>query len=193
MTSEPTPAPNAEPTVLKLPFPLQDGEEILRLTRRHWWFLWPMTILLSLILLVPVIGAWFILDRIGIRADLGFVWWIIVALWVVYWLIRLVFNWYRYHHDLWVITNQRIIDSQKRHPFDMRVSTADLLNVQDISVDKSGLTPTILNYGSVVCDTAGTGTSDFIIAGVPHPEEVQLLVDRERDRERDRVRGVDSL
>jgi hypothetical protein len=128
-----------------------------------------------------------------VRDDLGILWWIAVALWLLYWGVRAFFNWYRYRHDIWVVTNQRIVDVFKPHPLSLKVATADLVNVQDISVQKSGITPTILNYGSVVCETAGSGDSDFIISGVSHPETVQLLIDRERDRERSRVRGVDTV
>ena len=193
MSTAPTPASPTETPTIKLPFPLQDNERILALHRRHWWFLWPMTALLTLLALGPLLAAWIVLDAIGIRDDLGIFWWIAVLLWLLYWGVRLIFNWYRYHHDIWVVTNQRIVDSMKKHPFSLRVATADLVNVQDISVVKSGLTPTILNYGSVVCETAGGGDSDFIIAGIPHPESVQLLIDNERDRERNRIRGVEGL
>lgn len=183
MSAQPAPVP------IRLPFPLQDGETIIELRRRHWWFLWPMTALLVVLCVVPLAVAWWVLDEIGVRDDLGIFWWLLVLVWLVYWGVRLVFNWYRYHHDIWVITNNRLIDSIKRHPFHLAVSTADLVNVQDIRVDKSGLTPTILNYGSVICETAGSGSSDFVIAGIPHPESMQLLIDRERDRERGRVVG----
>lgn len=187
MTTQPQPQP--EPEVIRLPFPLQDGERVLRLCRRHWWFLWPMTVLLTLLAIVPLVVAWVVLDAIGIRDDLDIFWWVIVLVWLVYWGIRLIFNWYRYHHDIWLVTNQRLIDSFKKHPFSLRVATADLVNVQDISVDKSGITPTILNYGSVVCETAGSAGSKFVIAGISHPEAIQLLIDKERDAERARVRG----
>jgi hypothetical protein len=29
----------------------------------------------------------------------------------------------------------------------------------------------------------------FLISGIPHPEEVQLLIDKERDRERGKYTG----
>jgi len=41
----------------------------------------------------------------------------------------------------------------------------------------------VLNYGDIVCETAADG-GDFVLAGIPRPQGVQLLVDRERDRER---------
>jgi hypothetical protein len=167
-----------------LPFPLQDAEQVLVLCRRHWWFLWPRTIILALFALVPLVLAFWLLEAVGARDDLGIFFWIVAALWLAYWAVRLFLNWYRYRHDIWVVTNQRLIDSYKSHPFNLRVSTADLVNLQDISLEKKGIVPTMLNFGDVVCETAGSERAPFTIAGIPRPEAIQLLIDRERDRER---------
>jgi hypothetical protein len=59
-----------------------------------------------------------------------------------------------------------------------------------MSVVKSGITPTLLNYGTVVLETAGADRVAFLISGVPRPESIQLLIDRERDRERAPNRGA---
>jgi hypothetical protein len=94
------------------------------------------------------------------------VFWVIAALWLLYWGVRMLLNWYRYHHDIWVITNQRIVDSLKTNPFSQRLATADLVNVQDMTVQRHGLLQTMLNYGNIVCETAAEG-GQFIS---PHPE-----------------------
>ena len=167
----------------KLPFPLQEGERVIELCRRHWWHLWPRTIIWLLFALVPVIAAVWLLSALDVLDDLGIFFWAVVAVWLAYWAVRLLLNWYRYHNDIWVVTDQRIIDSFKPTPFQLRVGTADLVNIQDMTVEKSGIIPTILNFGDVVCQTAGTG-QQFRIGGVPDPVRVQALVDRERDRER---------
>ncbi len=167
-----------------LPFPLQEGEQVLALCRRHWWFLWPQSILLTLVGVVPVALVAWAFSEIGILDDLGIFFWIGAALWLGYWAIRLFFNWYRYRHDIWVVTNQRLIDSFKAHPFNLRISTADLVNVQDMSVVKNGILATLLNFGDVICETASAESVSFRITGIPHPESLQLLIDRERDRER---------
>ena len=39
--------------------------------------------------------------------------WIVAAIWVVFWGVRLFLNWYQYQYDIWIITNQRILDSRK--------------------------------------------------------------------------------
>ncbi|HUF52443.1 MAG TPA: PH domain-containing protein [Dehalococcoidia bacterium] len=174
-----------------IPFPLQGGEMILQLVHRHWWYLWPRTILFLIVAIVPVIIVALLLDAIGILDDLGIFFWIVAILWIGYWGVRGALNWYRYANDIWVVTNQRIIDSFKPHPFSHHLATADLVNVQDISVDKIGFIATILKFGDVVCQTAsaGPGAESFRIIGIPNPETVQLLIDRERDRERNRLSG----
>ena len=181
--------PSATKTYGSLPFPLQDGEIVIQFQRRHWWFLWPRTILLALIAVVPIVLAYLLLDAIGVQDDLGIFFWIVALLWAGWWTVRALFNWYRYANDIWVVTNQRIVDSFKPHPFSHRLSTADLVNVQDISVEKIGITATILRFGDVVCETAGGGASGgvFRIIGIPDPATIQLLIDKERDRERTRL------
>ena len=44
--------------------------------------------------------------------------------------------------------------TSQSHPFSHRLATADLVNVQDISVEKIGFIPTVLGFGDVVCQTA---------------------------------------
>lgn len=189
-TPETTPAPSPPARLVRLPFPMQEGERVIALFRRHWWFLWPRSILLLLIAVVPVAVLAWLFNAIGVLDDMGVWFWLVAAVWLLIGAIRLFLNWYRYHHDIWVVTNQRIVDCYKAHPLNVRISTADLVNIQDMGIVKSGITPTLLNYGTVVLETAGTDTVAFLISGVPRPESVQLLIDRERDRERASQRGA---
>jgi hypothetical protein len=184
---QPTPPPEVH--TLKLPFPMQTGETVLLFVRKHWFFFWPIAILWTLYALVPVIAAYILLDLIGIVGDLGIFFWIIALVWVVYWVVRILLSLYRYRNDIWVISNQRVIDSFKANPFNLRVNTADLVNVQDISVNRKGIFATALHYGDVMIATAGTEDKPFLISGVPDPEHIQLLIDKERDRERQRASG----
>jgi hypothetical protein len=173
-----------------LPFPLQDGENVLAIRRRHWIFLWPTIFGLALAAILPVLLVRWLLDLIGLLDDVEQVFWIIAAIWLLFWGVRLALTYYRYRNDIWVITSQRLIDCRRRHPFDLTVSTADLVNVQDMSVARNGILATMLDYGDINCQTASVDAHDFKLSGIPNPRETQILVDRERDRERVRVRGV---
>jgi hypothetical protein len=179
---EPTPtAPRQD-----VPFPLQEGETILRLFRRHWIYLWPNVSLKLLLAVLPPIVA--LIAGAGGPSDGAWaVLWVGLAANLVYWLVRAFLSWYRYHNDIWVVTNQRLIDSYKPHPFSLRVATADLVNLQDMTVVRSGVLRTLLDFGDVVCQTASE-MQEFRLTGVPDPRAAQALVDRERDRERMRSR-----
>ncbi len=169
---------------VRLPFPLQSNEQVLALYRRHWWFLWPKAVVMAVFAIAVVAAAAWLLSWAGVLDDLGIYFWIVALLWLGYWALRLLINWYRYHYDIWVVTDQRIVDCFKAHPFSLRVNTADLVNIQDMAVVKSGILATVLGFGDVVCETAGTEHVAFRISGVSRPEAIQLLIDRERDRER---------
>jgi hypothetical protein len=170
-----------------LHFPLQDNERVLKICRRHWIFLWPRIVLMALYALIPAIIAAIALERTDNYGGMAArIFWIASAIWIAYWAVRAFLNWYRYHNDIWVVTNQRIIDSTKTNPFSLKMSTADLVNVQDMTVERSGILRTLLDYGDIVCQTAAD-LQEFKLSGIPDPRAVQLLVDRERDRERMRA------
>jgi hypothetical protein len=178
------PADEGMAPVPRVPFPLQASERVLMLCRRHWTFLWPRTLIYVLAaVLPPALIAWAMAATDTYDGIAARIFWALSALWILYWGARALLNWYQYHHDIWVITNQRLVDSIKRTPFNHRIATADLVNVQDIMVERNGILPTMFNYGDIVCQTAAEG-QDFRLSGVPRPHETQLLIDKERDRER---------
>jgi hypothetical protein len=187
MAAADTPSATQNPS---LPFPLQDGERVLKVCRRHWIYFWPMMAAQFVAAVVPIILLALLLNAVDALDGTGSrIFFILSVAYLVYWGVRLVLTWYRYQHDIWVITNQRLIDSYRRHPFDMSISTADLVNIQDMTVERSGILRTMLDFGNVVCQTASSDQS-FMLTGVPDPRETQALVDRERDRERMRLRGT---
>ena len=172
-----------------LPFPLQDGETVLQVCRRHWMYLWPRTALWAVIAVVPPILVFWLLNTVtDVDGTVGMIFAIAAVIWLVVWGIRALFNWYVYTNDIWVITNQRIVDSVKPTPFSMKLSSADLVNIQDMTVERRGILQTSLNYGDIHCQTAADNR-DFLLNGVPNPQDLQLLIDRERDRERRGMRG----
>jgi membrane protein YdbS with pleckstrin-like domain len=183
------PARPAEAPQPKLPFPLQEGEQVIALCRRHWLYLWPSIALKVAVALVPPAVAGVLLSKAGGYTGVGEkIFWVLADLYLAYWAVRIFFAWYRYHNDVWVITNQRIIDSLRTNPFNLRISSADLVNVQDMTVERSGPLRTLFDFGDVVCQTAAD-VQEFRISGIPDPRAVQTLVDKERDRERLRYRA----
>ncbi|MEO9255773.1 MAG: hypothetical protein ABI305_09545, partial [Tepidiformaceae bacterium] len=96
---------------------------------------------------------------------------------------RAYFGWYSYEHNIWVVTNQRIIDGNRPTWFKSSMASADLVDVQDIAVEQSGPLQTMLHYGNVRCQTAGE-RENFMLNGIPHPTNVLAVVDSTRDAAR---------
>jgi len=170
---------------MKLPFPLQGGEEVLTLARRHWLYFYPRLVAEAIVALVPVGVLWWAMARLDWTDNalprLTAV--VVSGAWLAYWAIRLYFLKYRYDNDVWVVTNQRIVDSVKNNWFHLQMSTADLIDIEDMSVVRSGVLGTLFDFGDINCQTAGT-VPKFAFRGVPRPREVQALVDRLRDQSR---------
>ena len=174
----------------KLPFELQSGESVVLFCRRHWVYLFTKLGGIVLALLVPVAALlWLVQITAGLGGTVGKVALIIAVAWVVFWLIRGYFTWYRYQNDIWIVTNQRIVDSTKFNWIKQRMASADLVDVEDINVVRDGLFATMFNYGDLRVQTAGE-IGNFVLAGIPAPSKVLAVVDSSRDAARRQFRGT---
>lgn len=173
-----------------IPFNLQTGEEVELIARRHRVYLALHLGRDILMGVVPaVVLAIIIAATVGFDSATGGILTVVLVLWLVFWAVKAYFTWYRYQNDLWVVTNQRIIDSFKSNWFNHRMASADLVNVEDMSVDRSGVFATMFKYGNLVCQTAGA-RQNFVLSGIAAPSDVLGLVDRLRDEaRRDLIRG----
>lgn len=182
-----SPAPSAK---MKLPFELQSDETVLLFARRHWIYFYSQLALIVFAGMVGTVGAIvLVLTTFGFDGVAGKGTGLALLLWAGYWGVRGYFHWYRYQNDIWAITNQRLVDSIRRHWFHHQMASADLVDVEDIRVVRSGFLHTILNFGDVRCQTAGE-VANFILDGVPDPTRTLAVVDAARDAARRALRGV---
>lgn len=173
-----------QPKQPKVPFDLQAGEHVVLFARRHWLYLALQLVKYIGIGLIPVVVVSVIEGMTqGFEGTVGLVILLVELAWVWYWATKAYFAWYAYEHDIWVVTNQRVVDSNKPNWFSSRIASADLTDVQDMSVTKNGLWQTMFNFGHVRCQTAGT-MENFVITGVPNPQRVLQVVDTARDAAR---------
>lgn len=70
--------------------------------------------------------------------------------------------------DLFVVTDQRIVDITQENLFHRKVADAALESVQDATAESKGFEATILDYGDIAVQTAGK-KSEFMMDLVPHP------------------------
>ena len=169
-----------------LPVDLQKDEHVIMRVHRHTIFL--LTKLIGIILLgvIPVVILLVLASTIAPPLI------ILAAIWGSITLIVAYFIWYRYQHDEWIITNQRLIDSLKKNWFHQSLVSTDLVNVEDMSVLKNGILQTIFNYGNLRCETAGH-QSRFTLEGIPNPSAVLDTADEARDKARQSLGNSERL
>lgn len=85
--------------------------------------------------------------------------------------------------DMWIITNDRLIDIRQEGLFARTVSELDLFRVQDVTSECKGLFATTFDYGNVYVQTAGA-KQRFVFFNIPQPhrirEEILRLADEDR-------------
>lgn len=162
-------------------FELEPGEHVVREARKHWVLfcaeLLPYAILMIipfalpklLALAPPLTGAttFFNYQTPLSRAVLGI--WLLVT-WTMAWS---VFT--RYFLNLWVLTNQRIVDIRQRGYFNREVSSLFLSRVQDVTTDVTGVLPSLLDIGTINVQSAGT-VDEFHMRGIPRPEQMRDII-----------------
>jgi uncharacterized membrane protein YdbT with pleckstrin-like domain len=79
--------------------------------------------------------------------------------------------WVDYYYDLLVITDQHIVNIEQDSLLGRRVSYVSLLRVQDANGKTSGLLQSLLNYGTILIETAGE-TPDIVQRDVANPSEI---------------------
>jgi uncharacterized membrane protein YdbT with pleckstrin-like domain len=148
-----------------------EGEKVVLLLRRHPFVILIKLAFFLLLILVPIIigglFAKFIYTHnfISLFSFLTSVWYLLIWSGIFYALTM-------YTLDVWVVTNRRIIDSTQHGFFNRKVSELRLGRIQDISVETRGLIQTVLGFGDLRVQTAGT-EEKFNFRQIPSPIKVK--------------------
>lgn len=151
-----------------------ENERVILMLRRHPLIIYTKIAAIVLIAVVPFVIYPFIrkfLPQIlvyprDILLVLGaviyymFVWTYFLIVWVDYYL------------DMWIVTNQRIMDIEQKGLFSREVSEFSISRVQDVTVNVIGILPTLFHYGDVHVQTAGEA-KQFIFRDIRDPNKVK--------------------
>ena len=163
----------------------ENGEEILRVVRRHWFDI--------TLQFLPLIGATIALIILFSSLSLAFpfeisswVYWFFGSfLGICLWLVASII-WIDYYLDVWIMTNKRVVNVVQKGLFFRNVSELRYSKIQDITTEVTGLIPTFLNYRDVLIQTAGTEPR-FIFHNVGNPYKIkdELMAQQKRMRQND--------
>jgi membrane protein YdbS with pleckstrin-like domain len=77
-----------------------------------------------------------------------------------------------YYLDIWVVTNDRIVDIEQLGLFSRTISEVDLFRIQDVTTDVHGFFATIFHYGNVSIKTASANIN-IVFRNVSHPNKIR--------------------
>lgn len=151
-----------------------DEKKIIEV-RKHWYVIVKESIILMFFLFLPVI-LYTVIQITPLsfvtpgNEDVLFIF-LYVAWLFVCWSV-FFFLWTEYYLDVWIITDQKMIDVDQVALFRREISTLQLDKIQDVTVEVHGIMPTILHFGNLHVQTAGD-QREFIIKNIAEPQKVK--------------------
>lgn len=166
-----------KPKVLK--FTEQDDNEEIFLAIRPHWITNISWIFISIIMLfVPLFFKYFsFLNFFPSQYQFG-----LVVFWYLLTFIYTFEKFLSWYFDLFLITNQRVIDIEFNNLLNKHFAEADLSMIQDVSSTVRGVLGTFFNYGHVLIQTASE-INQITFENVPSPEKIIKLLKELRDLE----------
>lgn len=161
--------------------PNQEHGEVTVLFLRRYWIDLAVALLFSAALLAVPIAIYLVFDYSGISV-IGHPFWgpTSILLLSTYLLVVAVITMAQitdYFLDMWIVTNERIINIEQRGLFARSVSEMRLNQVQDITSHTQGFLETFLTYGDVTIQTAGEKLQ-FHFKNIDNPDDVKLAIAR---------------
>lgn len=174
-------------SIYRLPNKIQN-EKIVKILRRDIFILVKKVLFFVVLIILPLAAFYLMmLSQPGLLNGIIFYPLIILGISSYYLFIWvfLFFSFIDYYLDVWIITDERIIDVQQKGFFARTISEQRLYRVQDITSEVHGFFPTIFKYGEVHIQTAGT-KQRFLFHEVPRPEKVRNIIIKLSERSKNR-------
>lgn len=162
-------------------FELHKDEKVILYIRRHWLFLLLYTKSILLLFLAPVILVWiaqyysFVPDINLLGVSIYSLTDILIYLWGLFCWMLLAEQFTDYALDFWVVTNKRIIESELIKLFDVKLSTLELQDIEDITVHSEGFWASTIGFGKLEVQTAGA-TNEFYAENIANPANMQKII-----------------
>lgn len=155
---------------------LHETEKIILVIRKHWFVMTGPVLVFFIALAIPP----FVLSILPWAAKsfdpelVESITNMLLALYMMCLILFLFFVWTDFYLDMWVVTNERIIDVEQHGLFSREISEIPISRVQDITLEVHGFFETILKFGTIKIRTAGE--REFVIHNVPDLYEAKEAI-----------------
>lgn len=153
---------------------LYPNEKILMVVHKHWVAFFSKLLIVAMLLLAPTTLAGLFLGTTSLNEEAI----IYIRFFSIIYLMTIILVaflfWMDHYLDLWIITNERVIDVEQHGLFRRETSEFGVDKVQDITVEVPHMIATFLKYGNLRIQTAGE--KSFTIKDVPNIYEIKKTI-----------------
>ena len=146
------------------------GETTVLVSRKHWITLAMPLFLIIVAALIPLAAYSFI----ALTTYSRLYWFLSSAFWLFLWNL-FFFNLMIYSLNTLVVTNRRVIETRQLGFFKYSASEFQKDKIQDVSVKITGILASLLNFGNLEIQTAGT-ENKFNFTNFPDPEKIKEII-----------------
>jgi membrane protein YdbS with pleckstrin-like domain len=149
----------------------ETGEEVVMLLRRHPFYIVLRLSVFGLFSLIPiVIGSLYVIEIAKLELMAWFL--ALACLWYLFLWLGIFYSLTLYSLNTVIVTDRRIIENIQNGFFNRRISELRFERVQDATVEIGGIIETILHFGDIDIQTAGS-INHFIFRQIPRATEVK--------------------
>ena len=148
------------------------NEKILAVIRKHPIVYLRILIIFLLVSVMPIvifINIWLSYYPFATYHTSGIIAGLFSCIYILYGLLLVCIAWINEEFDIFIITNERLIDITQITLLRRNVSSTPLEQIQDTTSNVHGFLPTLVNYGNLTVQTAAGDASDFFIDHVSDP------------------------
>lgn len=154
------------------------GEKIIKVIRKDLFILFKKIILTVFLIIFPGLAGLMLINLYPSLLDGPVSFPLIILAMSGYSLFVCLFFFFSfidYYLDIWVITDERIIDVRQEGFFSRVVAELKLSQIQDITSELHGFFQFIFKYGNVHVQTAGKAPR-FVFNEISHPEKIRDII-----------------
>lgn len=154
------------------------GEKIILLLRRHYFIILSKIIFWAVTAILPPIFYLLFKDVLADLFGSSLFQPIVVLFTSTYYLYIWLFAFHSfvdYYLDVWIVTDERIVNIEQKGLFARTVSEQKLYRIQDVTSELKGFWSTTLNFGTVYIQSAGE-KARFVFKQIPNPYRVSRKI-----------------
>jgi len=100
---------------------------------------------------------------------------VVFALWGIIGFVGMIYHFFDWYFDVWIVTNLGVIDIEVNGMFDKNAKRVEYTAIDALGYKVKGVIATLLNFGDVTIDTMGTHMS-LVLKEASHPKSIEKLI-----------------